>query len=315
MRVTDKYVFFWGGTFSQWNIDTDNDGYQFIDDGIKYNCTEQYMMSKKAQLFGDFEIQQQILNTQDPSTQRKLGRQVKNFNQDIWNENRNEIVYKANFLKFSQNETLRNILFQYEGKEFVEASPVDKIWGVGLAYKNDLILDKQNWQGTNLLGIAINRVLEELICISPNKEFKEEFSFIDLMDKNIIFTKDEYEIIKNGFLAKEMEDKWNVHFAEDEFYFIRSWNEYSVSYMAYFKPIGKDFQNKFQLCEIAISTDLLENKKTDSVYESSVCIYLILKLLLKRKDVDYPINPNYSHDKTQYTIEAWANVGQIAFDK
>jgi len=312
MRVTDEYVFFWGGTFSQWNIDTDHDGYQFIDDdGIKYNCTEQYMMYKKAELFGDTEIQQQILNTLDPSTQRKLGRMVQNFNQDRWNNIREEIVYQANLLKFSQNKTLRNILFQFEGKEFVEASPVDKIWGVGLAPKNDLILDKQNWQGKNLLGIAINRVLEDLLAKCSIDDSTEVFSIIDLTDRNILFTKDQYEMIRNGFLSKEMEQKWNVYFAENQLFFTRSWDDFEISYLAYFKPMG----NYFRFFEIAISNDLIKKKKTNAQYELSVCIYLIEALLLKQNDADYPLNPNYIHNKTQSTIEAWQNVGQLPFEK
>lgn len=311
MRVTEQYLLFWGGTFSQWNIDTDHDGYQFIDDdGIKFNCAEQYMMYKKAELFGDTEIQQQILNTQDPSTQRKLGRIIKNFNQEIWNEHREKIVYQANFLKFSQNKSLRNILFEYKDKEFVEASPVDKIWGVGLASQNDLILDKKNWQGTNLLGIAINRALETLLAKDSMDDSNEVFTVIDLTDKNILFTKSQYEMIRNGFLSKEMEQKWNVYFAEHQLFFTRSWDDFEISYLAYFKPMG----NYFKFYEIAISNDLIKKKKTNGEYELSVCTYLIKALLLRQNDTDYPLNPNYVHNKTQSTIEAWQNVGQLPFE-
>lgn len=315
MRVTDKFVFFWGGIFSQWNIDTDNDGYQFIDnEGIKYNCAEQYMMYKKAELFGDVEIQQQILNTQNPSLQRELGRKVKNFDQKTWNENCQRIVYEANLFKFTQNETLKEVLLQYYDKEFVEASPIDKIWGIGMAYTNDLILDKKNWKGTNFLGIAINKVVNELHIteLFSKLDLTKKYETIDTTHENFLFTKKEFEILKNGFIPKQMEDRWFIFFAENKLHFIREWDKTPFLYIVSFKKINKNFQTKFQLYQIDISTHLLKTKNTTPAYETRLCLYLILRILLKA-DVDYPINPNYE-DEEQAVMEAWSTVGEMAFN-
>ena len=49
MKTTDRFVLFWNGPFSQWYPS------KFTIDGIEYNCCEQYMMAKKALMFGDAE--------------------------------------------------------------------------------------------------------------------------------------------------------------------------------------------------------------------------------------------------------------------
>src|SRR6478736_6248391 len=97
MRKTDKYLFFWGGTFSQWCPSP------FEIDGEKYNCCEQYMMAKKALLFGDVEAYKKIMNTKDPKAQKAIGRTVKNFDSDKWTKVCREYVYEGNLAKFKQN--------------------------------------------------------------------------------------------------------------------------------------------------------------------------------------------------------------------
>jgi ribA/ribD-fused uncharacterized protein len=46
--------------------------------------------------------------------------------------------------------------------EIVEASPEDKIWGIGLRESDPRAWDKSTWQGTNWLGEAIMRVRQKL---------------------------------------------------------------------------------------------------------------------------------------------------------
>src|SRR5271154_2571775 len=104
MRTTDKYVFFYGGPFSQWFR------CKFTVDGIKFNCTEQFMMAGKARLFKDDEMQAKIMESTDPHEQKmKYGRNVRNFVVDVWNAHCKEIVYEANCAKFSQNEELKKV--------------------------------------------------------------------------------------------------------------------------------------------------------------------------------------------------------------
>lgn len=157
--MRENYVFFWGGPFSQWAPST------FIIDGVAYNCCEQYMMAKKALMFGDYDALKEIMESIDPREQRAIGRRVKNFNAEKWNKYCRQIVYDANHAKFTQNEELFDILMETVGKEIVEASPEDKIWGVGLHESDDRILNKENWLGTNWLGEAIMQVRNNIILM------------------------------------------------------------------------------------------------------------------------------------------------------
>lgn len=154
-----NYYLFWGGECSQWYPS------KFYDPTLKmyFNCTEQYMMYHKAMVFNDDEMMDKIMETDNPKTQKALGRKVKNFDADEWNNVCREIVYRGNLLKFSQNRKLFVFLMQNAGKHFVEASPFDKIWGIGLGEDDPDALDKSKWLGTNWLGEAINRVRDTLL--------------------------------------------------------------------------------------------------------------------------------------------------------
>jgi ribA/ribD-fused uncharacterized protein len=149
----DHFIFFYGGPFSQWYQST------FEINGTKYNCAEQYMMAQKAILFGDTEAYAKIMKSHDPSTQKATGRRVKNFDPQKWELVCRKIVYDANIAKFS-TPYLKEYLLATGDKEIVEASPVDKIWGIGLSESNPDRFDKSKWQGTNWLGIAIMEVRE-----------------------------------------------------------------------------------------------------------------------------------------------------------
>ena len=95
------------------------------------------MMSKKAQCFGDDEALEQILSAKDPAQMKALGRQVRGFDAKVWDEIKFSVVLNASYLKFSQNAHLRDFLLQTGSKILVEASPVDKIWGIGLAASDE----------------------------------------------------------------------------------------------------------------------------------------------------------------------------------
>lgn len=154
--TTENFVFFWNGIFSQWYAS------RFTIAGITYNCCEQYMMAQKALFFKDMEAYEAIMSTKSPREQKALGRKVKNFNTDKWNEVCREFVYQGNLAKFTQNPLLRQALMATEDKEIVEASPYDTIWGIGMGVEHPDIEDKSKWQGTNWLGEAIMRVRKTL---------------------------------------------------------------------------------------------------------------------------------------------------------
>lgn len=170
MIVTDKYVFFYGGICSQWYPS------KFIIDGIEYNCAEQYMMAKKADLFKDKEHYDLIMDTDDPSWQKAFGRAVKNFNKEEWEKVAKKHVYDANYAKFDQNDELCIELMSYGEKEIVEASPTDKIWGIGLSLDNKDIYDRRLWNGMNWLGETIMKVKNDLFNNKIRKEQRNEVS-------------------------------------------------------------------------------------------------------------------------------------------
>lgn len=170
-----KYLCFWGhqpskdGTitktcFSQWWL------CDFVVDGIEYKSAEHWMMAEKARLFNDDEILTKIIDCRTPAEAKKLGRQVKDFDVEIWKENCFEIVVNGNFYKFSQNQQLKQFLLNTKERVIVEASPVDAIWGIGLAIDNPNTEIPEKWEGTNLLGFALMEVRDRLNKILREKQ-------------------------------------------------------------------------------------------------------------------------------------------------
>lgn len=156
MKQFDKYHFFYGGPFSQWAACT------FTLDGDDYNCAEQYMMAQKAIKFEDYEALNTIMSTDNPAKQKATGRKVRGFDQQLWEKDAKLVVYRANFAKFMQSTDLMLDLLTTRGHLLVEASPTDRIWGIGLSENNPDIHDPAKWQGTNWLGEIITQVREDM---------------------------------------------------------------------------------------------------------------------------------------------------------
>jgi ribA/ribD-fused uncharacterized protein len=134
-------------------------------DSVRYSCVEQYMMAMKARLFGDRATLKKIMATQIPKVQKQLGREVKGFDPEKWSEVAYEVVLRATVEKYRQNPKLLILLQAAGDLEFVEASPMDTIWGIGLGTENPDALDRTKWKGQNLLGKAITQakqIIEEL---------------------------------------------------------------------------------------------------------------------------------------------------------
>jgi ribA/ribD-fused uncharacterized protein len=117
---------------------------------------------KKAELFNDKEILEKIIDCKTPAEAKKLGREVRNYNDLIWLENRFRIVKKGNLHKFSQNKELLEFLLNTKKRIIVGASPVDSIWGIGMASDHKEINNPEKWKGLNLLGFALMVVRDEL---------------------------------------------------------------------------------------------------------------------------------------------------------
>ena len=146
------------GEFSNWYLK------DFYVNGIKYCCMEQYMMAQKALVFEDDYNYDLIMESTEPSDIKYYGRQVENFNDDIWNKVKYEIIKQGLFNKFNQNEDLKKLLINTNDKFIGECNKFDLVWGTGLTVydmiNNEYDLDKL--PGQNLLGKALMEVREEL---------------------------------------------------------------------------------------------------------------------------------------------------------
>lgn len=161
-RLTDTHAYFLNGPFSQWYKSPFMQSLSDELDAIEFNCAEQFMMAGKAYLFNDEETLDQILKTSDPRKQKALGRVVKNFDADVWNAQAKTIVYRGNIAKFTQNDKIKNYLLSTETRKLVEGASYDTVWGVGLDWTDDAILNEDNWNGTNWLGEVLMQVRSSL---------------------------------------------------------------------------------------------------------------------------------------------------------
>lgn len=155
----NKFHFFWDGICSQWHPS------KFVIGSVEYNCAEQFMMAMKAYTFGDHERITKIMGTDSPKIQKAQGRMVKNFDPEIWDRVSRSIVFRGNMAKFSQNPDMRDFLLSTDDRIIVEASPVDTIWGVGMADDDPDICDPEKWRGKNYLGIVCMEVREMMKLI------------------------------------------------------------------------------------------------------------------------------------------------------
>ena len=153
---TPDFLFFWHGWPSQWHPSP------FEVDGVSYRCAEQFMMAEKARLFGDDPTLAKILAADDPKTHKALGRQVQNFHPKTWTRACRGIVERGNLAKFSQDDTLRQLLLDSHPKRLVEASPYDTIWGIGLRASDPRASNPEQWRGTNWLGLSLEAVRDAL---------------------------------------------------------------------------------------------------------------------------------------------------------
>jgi len=174
-----KYLFFWGHTpkkdetigpfcLSQWYPSP------FVVNNITYTTAEHWMMTEKARLFNDSEIEAQIINSTVPGQVKELGRKIKGFDEEVWMNSRFDIVVAGNLHKFLQNEALKEYLLNTHERLLVEASPVDNIWGIGLSKESKDIENPNTWRGTNLLGFALMEVRDNISLLEDVLNLNKE---------------------------------------------------------------------------------------------------------------------------------------------
>ncbi|ANF97356.1 NADAR family protein [Paenibacillus bovis] len=158
-KPKEKFTFFYRSEspFSQWYPAV------FVVGEYTFDSAEQYMMYGKAMLFGDKEIADKIRSAKHPRQQKQLGRQVQHFDKKVWDEHARQIVYEGNHAKFTQNKELLEALLATKGTTLVEASPTDRIWGIGLAEEDPRVHNRSTWRGTNWLGEVLTELREQLL--------------------------------------------------------------------------------------------------------------------------------------------------------
>jgi ribA/ribD-fused uncharacterized protein len=157
IMAQERFTFFWRGPFSQWHPS------RFVVGDITFTHAEQFMMYAKAMLFGDRETAERILKARTPREQKALGRQVIGFDESVWILFREGVVFDGSYAKYSQNVELGEALLATRGTTLVEASPTDRVWGIGLAEDDPRARDRAQWRGLNLLGEALTRTREVLL--------------------------------------------------------------------------------------------------------------------------------------------------------
>lgn len=162
-----RYLHFWGhrprpdgrvgpGCLSQWWPSP------FAVDGVEYATAEHWMMAGKARLFEDAEAERRVLAAGHPAQAKKAGRLVRGFDEAIWERERFRIVVEGSVHKFAAHTDLREFLGATGDRVLVEASPVDRVWGIGLAADDEAAADPERWRGPNLLGFALMEARERL---------------------------------------------------------------------------------------------------------------------------------------------------------
>ncbi|MGW2486531.1 NADAR family protein [Streptomyces sp. NPDC001606] len=162
-----KYLHFWGhrprpdgrigaSCLSQWWPSP------FAVDGEHYATAEHWMMAGKARLFEDADALRRVLAAGHPAEAKKAGRLVRGFDEEVWERERFRIVVEGSVHKFSADEELRRFLLGTGDRVLVEASPVDRVWGIGLTADDEAAMDPERWRGPNLLGFALMEARERL---------------------------------------------------------------------------------------------------------------------------------------------------------
>jgi ribA/ribD-fused uncharacterized protein len=166
-----EFLLFWGhrpardngvgaGCLSQWWPAP------FTVDGVEYPTAEHFMMAYKALLFGDEAMAARIMAAEQPGQAKFWGRQVSGFDEAVWVEHRYDIVVRGNTAKFTAHSELAEYLLATGDRVLVEASRVDRVWGIGLAPEDERARHPAQWLGENLLGFALMEVRSVLAAPS-----------------------------------------------------------------------------------------------------------------------------------------------------
>ena len=155
-RETETHIYFWGSLFSNWA----NTPFKYKN--ISFENSEQAYMWEKCMFFGQEGMAEDVLFSKEPRECKSIGRSIPNFDEAKWSEISFQVMRDVNLEKYRQHKDSLKFLKESGDKIIVEASPFDKIWGIGLHYDEEDVLDESKWKGQNLLGKVLMEVRETL---------------------------------------------------------------------------------------------------------------------------------------------------------
>lgn len=159
-RETKTHVYFWNSSLSNFHkMSIEIEG----DKGEKFPTSEHLFMYYKALHFNDLDAAERITRVKPPAFAKDIGRAVRNYNDEEWDNVRYQYMVDTLRRKYANPSKERDFLVGTHPKILVEGSPYDKVWGVGIHYKDRRIVDVRNWEGDNLLGKALMEVRKEVL--------------------------------------------------------------------------------------------------------------------------------------------------------
>lgn len=195
MKVTDKFVLFWRDYLGNWTKSpnpikywdkkwggpVDDEKLRFFTNR-EFPTSEHLFMYIKAVHFKDWETAQKIVDAQSPKEAKDLGREVKGFDEAEWEKVREKAMFTAILHRSQYDQAFKDRVLkpEWENLEFVEASPYDKIWGIGLGEEQYDANIKSKWPGLNLLGKCITE-LRRYLKFSDWVSKWEEHAFFEEM--------------------------------------------------------------------------------------------------------------------------------------
>lgn len=159
MKITDKFILF----FSKRDVCSNFYPCVIFYDGHEFNCSEQLFMYLKAIFFKDSTMATNILKSKTPQEAKRYGRMIRNFDTLLWDSYKDDIMLEAIKAKYGCCISFRKFVEEYKDKTFVEASPYDKIWGIGLSETDPDATDPSKWKGENRLGKCINKFIKVVL--------------------------------------------------------------------------------------------------------------------------------------------------------
>lgn len=303
--ITDKHVFFYGSALSNFQITS----FLYTDFGEthRFFTSEQAFMWVKAKYFKDEETASEILKENlDPMACKKLGRKVKNYNEDVWDKVRYNVFFNVNYEKFTQDEKMTKFILQdkFEGKTFVEASPYDGVWGVRIPIGDPAIADEKNWRGRNLLGKCLTEVRAAVKSKSEAKE-KNTVSKVRLTWQDV---EDRVSDIAQLIIANSHNKKFDavVSIGRGGMIPARLLAEHLDIHTAYVvdaKAYTKDNKlGEIQISDVKFRDDIKSIILIDDVIFTGTTLDAVFKNIVKNnKQIEYIANAFlYKNDKTRY---------------